>query len=614
MITIINKKLFAIVFGVATFVAPATTLEFTYMPGGVTDNFSYDGYGFEKKETYDAAIRICSPTYVGAKVTALRVPVPVESEWVTDVSGWLSTELQLENRTNVPNITSQSANVVDRMLVVNFDEPYTITEEGVYVGYSLTVTELGDYSTRPIACVHGTAPDGFYIHTNRTRMKWTDIVEESGHVSAMIVTLEMESGDTDVAVSLPETSYAVENELASTTLSLVNYGKETLETIGYSWNACGLTGEGEVALALPIAPGESGVATVSFGPLPIKGIYELELTVDKFNGKDNMDPRRQSQASLKVLPFMPVTRPLVEEYTGLLCQYCPRGYVAMEQMSQDYGERFVGLAYHTQNFENGCMVVMPDSDFPVQPSGYPFGTINRAKGMDPGEIPAVWNDYAQEVAPANLNVSIEWEDDSHTALKATVSADFAMEFDNADMALSLAIVADGLQNSEWKQINAFAGAEGLEGPLWDIFTQGSRTVSGLTFNDVVVYYKDIFGVEGSIPSVITFDTHPEYSFAVNLEDIKNIAGENFINPEAKLYAVGVLINRTTGYSLNANKSVPLSLGTTDIEEMKVPSEIIAVEWYDMQGRHLSEPTIGQLLLRVEYYADGTRSTKKVHIR
>ncbi len=123
----------------------AAWLAMTTQATGAELDFSYnnsgnelDIYGFAKMETYDIAIRIDDPSLVGSKVKGFEVLAP--STGTSGHSGWISTELKLEKKVNKPNVASKAGSVdQDGYLRIMFDEPYTITEEGVYVGYSLTV-------------------------------------------------------------------------------------------------------------------------------------------------------------------------------------------------------------------------------------------------------------------------------------------------------------------------------------------------------------------------------------------------------------------------------------------------------------------------------------------
>lgn len=594
----------------ATLTAGATDVDFSYNPNPDTDTFKV--FGYNKKETYDVAIRITNPALVGARITSLRVFIPVEEGWVSNPSGWLSTELKVENKVNVADITSAPATIKDRMLTVTFDEPYTFTAEGVYAGYSFTVDELADYSTSPIAGVEGYDADGLYVHSSRTRLKWMSEVESHSLVSPMIVTFRTDGGPTDVGVALPAEIYSVTDKGGNASATLVNYGSETLNSITYSWSCDESSGTGASTLTTPLRPGESGSVEVEVGPVPFIGEKPFTLTIDTFNGQPNADPRKTATTTMVAMPFMPVNRPLVEEYTGLRCQYCPRGYVAMEEMSRKYGDRFVGLAYHTASFETGCMVVMPDAKFPVSAPGYPYGTLNRSFGEDPSLLPSRWDEMAATVAPADIDVTIDWADDAHTSVTAKADVRFARSIENTDMNVALYLVADGLTNPEWWQQNAFAGDTSCTGELWEVFVNGGKQVYGLTFNDVVAYCTDTRGESGLIPASVTPETVVSYSQTVALADIINLRKEQFLSAGSSLRAVAVLIDNSNGYAVNANKSTPVSIGTDGIGSVTDgDSTIVGTEYYTLTGVRIERPAAGQPVIRIDRRSDGSVTHTKI---
>lgn len=604
-----NKLLATLAIGAAAIMAaPAATVEFTYNDIALGDDFTFQGYGFSKKETFDVAIRIIDPALVGAKITSMRVPIPSKAEWVKDLSAWLSSDLKLDKKVNAPDIASVPATLGDDLFMrAEFTEPYTLTEEGVYVGYSFTVTELHDYSTTPVAVLPGISENGLFVHSSRSVLKWTATGAEKEWVSPMVVTLETVSGPTDVAVALDGEAFSVSGGSATARLTLLNYGDSDLNEIGISWEGAAMSGTSSALLSSPIPPGAKATVPVEFGSFTECGDFPLTITVDKFNGEANNDPRRTVSGTLAVLPFMPETRPLFEEYTGLQCQYCPRGYVAMEQMSRDHGDNFIGMAYHSETYESGCMVTLPNDAFPVACPGYPYGTINRERGMDPGEFPSLWEEYTSRVVPADLDVTLDYTDDTYTAVHAKVSARFARCMENPDMILSLAIIADGLQNENWGQMNAFAGGggEAVESDLWDLFTKGKRVVKGLTFNDVVAYYPDVTGVEGSVNGPVNYDSRPSIDLTVNIADIRNVKGENFLNNGSTLRAVGILLNARSGAVINCNKSASIASDYLGIGSVESEADVIAESYFDLQGRTVSDPAPGTLLIVRTVRADGS---------
>ena len=576
------------------FGSDAAEMEFTY---NVNDDVPMV-YGFKKKETYDVAIRIADPTLVGTRVTSMKVDFPVKDGAFENVTAWLSKELKLENKKNVPDICSVEATVSDEWLEVSFPEPYTITEEGVYVGYSFSITDLDEAlyhcPTNPIAVVEGDAVDGLYVHSSRTQLKWASIVSKLGAVSSMVVMLDTDYGENGAAASLPESCYVAVGEQYPVGLRVINHGTNPLTTFTYSYAAGSYTGSGTVNLDEPVEGiGEFADVQVMLDAIPVIGTYPFEFTVDTVNGVENTDISSTATSSLVVMPFVPVNRPLVEEFTGLGCGYCPRGYIAMEEMPNLFGDRFVGMAYHSRNYETGCMVTLTDDEFPFSVGGFPSGTINRISEMDPSLFPSVWASYAQGMPVADVDVALEWADEEMTRLTAHASARFVRDIKDAGYKLSIALVADGLKNEAWGQSNYYRGKDpdGVESPLWDLFINGQSKVYGLTFNDVVAYYKDVHGIEGSLPAEITAGDTYTFDYSIETADVVNLKGEQFINPEATVKAVAVIID-ADDRPVNCNKSNSIAWDPSGVDTIISGGKVVATTYYDLQGRKVADPDKG----------------------
>ena len=85
-----KKLLLSAGFALATIACSASTLDYTYnFNGGATE-----GYGYGKTETYDVAIRLQNPSFTGAKVTGIRVPLTVDG--TEDCSAWLTSEFETQ--------------------------------------------------------------------------------------------------------------------------------------------------------------------------------------------------------------------------------------------------------------------------------------------------------------------------------------------------------------------------------------------------------------------------------------------------------------------------------------------------------------------------------------
>lgn len=414
---------------------------------------------------------------------------------------------------------------------------------------------------------------------------------------------------------LPDMEYVVASD-PEYPISFFYRGEGKIESVGYSWNAGAFSGEGTHLFKTPLDNGENSteVAKISLDGIDTYGKYPVDMIVTSVNGNRLPTPIAAVESGvIQVIPFMPVKRPLVEEYTGLNCSACPKGYVFMETMRRDKKDMFVGMAYHSETFEskvvNG-MAVLHNNEFPVIPRSIPSGTIDRKKVLSIEDMLSAWNNASSEIPVASVEVSLTNGQNDPETLHAVATSAFIMDMEDVDYAISIALVADNMKNSLWYQNNGFSGSSdpAYNSDLWQIFTKGDSYVAGLTFNDVVVSYPDIYGIEGSIPNTISAGESYEVSCDFHLPEIKNVYGQSFINEDARLRAVALVMDKSTGKILNCISSpyVDSSLGVVDMTE----PETQEVECWNMSGIRINPDASGLQIRRIRY-SDGTVKTIKL---
>lgn len=605
-----------------TLSATADEIEFTYN----TNREDANVYGYNRKESYDVAIRIDDSKYVGARVKGFRVSLPVSNDALSDVTGWLSTSLKVTDGVNTPDISSAEGEIDSQyVLEVNFPTPYTITDAGVWVGYSFTVTALGTqyyYPGVPIAYVKTTdIPEyGLWARSSKSHPEWFNQGAALKGVSDMVVTLDMDFGPDATAIELPSQNYIKAGEVNDVPVTLINHGEAPLQDITFSYNIGDYNNTGSLHLSEPIAvEGAKATVNLPLGPVETLGKFPFKVKLETSNGKPNTDPMRQAEAVMNVWPLIPVTRPLVEEFTGLGCGWCPAGYVAMEYMLQTYGDMFVGMAYHSSEYENGMMTCVSNRNFPISVSSYPYSDINRAVGMEPKDIPFRWEEFAALRSPAALEAEFKWNDEEHTSATVSAKVTFVMDMDNADYKLAFGLTANGLKNGKWKQRNYFAGrpsGTGVESPLWDVFLNGEEYVSGLTFNDVVVHCPNAGGETNSIPSTVKAGQTITYDWTVNMDDVKNLKGERIINEGATIQGVVMLIDNL-GEAVNSIKTAAVEYHdcpyTSGIDAISYETaDVVSTQYYNLQGTAIKNPANG-IYLKSETLSDGSRRTSKITI-
>lgn len=599
--------------------APQTERVFSYTdPGAETVYF-----GTSKAETYDIAIHV-DGVYAGKSVKGLKVALAPKAT-VSDPKGWLTSELKLDSKkNNVPDIVSAEATVSeDNVLSITFDQPYTIGAEGLYAGYSITVKSLADSDDdNPNVVSENAVPGGLYVHTSRTYRKWVDMEETYGYVSALEVTLAGEFPDAAVAVAEVKPVYGTLAE--NTTVAkavMMNNGSAAVNTLGYSYvYSNGKSGSGTVTLSQPLVA-KLGAKSVVELPVEVADASgTITVKVESVDGVANGDAGASATGQYTLMPFVPVMRPLMEEYTGLWCGYCPRGLIAMERMSELYPDRFVAVSYHEGEASSEPLQYL--TQFPQVVDGFPTAFFNRAIECDPYYgvgtanfgVRDLWVELSGAMPVADLDVALEWNEDK-SALVCTSKTRFISDVAGDDYRVSYILLADDLKTDRsiglmLSQSNYFAGSTAPDDyPLWDMFCNGGDVVTGATFNDVAVAYNDQAGVQ-AFPASVKAGEEYTHSYVYDYADMVNIAGRNILTEKNNLHCVAV-VTKADGTFVNCNKSAQVSAQTVSVESVDGAAEVMRTDWYDLQGRKVSAPGAG-IYLRSERLSDGTvRVSKQV---
>lgn len=572
------------------------------------------GYGFDKEETYDVAIKVSDPSLMGSKITGLQVPLAENG--VTNGSGWLSQELNLQRvngkYVNSPDITTAEGVISEGMLSVSFSEPYEITGP-LYVGYSFTVTSLDDATSAPVIIANGTNPDGLYLHSSRTKLKWNNAVEQAQGISVLTVMVDGNFTDNSASFTASTALSGSVEAPVMVPLQIVNHGMNAISEITYSYEVAGKSGEGSLSLdpALDAMFGAWQEVVVDLGDINQHGEYELKITVDKVNGVANGDTSPTATLPLTIYPFMAQSRPLVEEYTGLWCGYCPRGYVAMETLRELYGEQFVGIAYHSGD------VMSTDVEFPSNPDGYPAMFVNRGNSNDLSQIYTLWPKLAAVMADADIAVSVDWTDDSHTVLRATSESRFLKNYTTSSFRVEYVLIIDGLSDPSWRQSNYYSPedrdepytGDDMPGEWGKIFTEGESHVTGLTFNDVPLAKTEQGGQPNSIPSQITAGETYSHIYTFKLEELPEKATALIQNPD-NLRVIAILLDAKTGKPVNSASSAHAGSSSSVSSLQAGNAEIVATAYFDLTGRCIAAPAEG-ICIRVDQLSNGSTVTTKM---
>ena len=564
--------------------------------------------GTKKAETYDVAIHLCDPFLVGKEVRGLRIPINTAAKNATDYKAWLSTALTLDSdKKNVPDICSVSFTPSSSWVDVTFDEPYIITEEGLYVGYSFEVssvnTTTSDANQTPLMCFDG--DDGLYIHTSRTYRKW--MTTTSLGTSALLLRLGGEGIHQRAAsLQLPDdlAAYSSVGKQTSLSLAVISHGTEAIKNIVYTLEMDDKTIQKRVTLSFGTAYyGQQKTIKVTIPAVQTPGTRTITLRITTVNGSENEDEQPAVSFEMPFISELPKHKPLMEEYTGAWCQYCPLGTAAMEAMTKLHPDDFIGIAYHDGDEMAAIM------SKPANPSGYPAAYLDRVQAVSPfygsgSTSLGIENDWKARQAimvPAALALEAVWT--SGTTIDVTATTTFIRNFPINPYRLTYVLVADDLygKGRYWSQQNALSGNTSYSSdPYLSPWVSLPGVVMDLHFNDVAIQTSCAgdAALESSLPDAIIENTPYEHTYTFDVANNKftqtclNNPAQEPIDNRANLRVVAILIDTRTGEAVNAEKANISGLenvtgiGGIKNEKLKMKNDDT---WFDLSGRRIQQP-------------------------
>lgn len=571
------------------------------------------GFGWSKMETYDVAMRIDNPSLIGKKIKAVRFPINPDTKHATDFKVWLTRELTVANSAVKPDICIDNADYKDgwsnMMVEGRLTTPFVI-DGPLYVGFSMTMTEADKLAdSYPVLIIDRPTEVGCWIHTTRSYRKFQDFGESDAISSAALIVLDDETVPSYAATLTPTTSdvYIGVEDPSAISFRLCNNGIESITDIDLRVTATDpatgqvvATTEHHHKLSRMLAGGHiGGSQSVSFmleAP-DQQGDFRMTSTITAVNGHPNDDVAPTNESTLHVIAFSPHRRPLVEEYTGTWCGWCPRGYVGLERMKEIYGDEFVGISYHNED----KMAIM--QEYPATKVTFPTSWIDRAFETDPylGDtntplgIQDKWLERAAMPTDANIDVDASLSADGKS-LVVTSTTRFVRDVANANSKYRIVyfMTADGFTDNQKNSYDpSHAGSCGED---MAIFLQGNQQVK-LTYYDVVVATSDLNGVSGSIPSTVKAGKEYTHTYTFKLADAKNLKGQSLMTNGITPNAVVALIDTTTGEVVNsAKQSYSRITGINTVLLDPMPTDDATLPSYDLSGRVVTQPVSGRITI------------------
>ena len=371
-------------------------------------------------------------------------------------------------------------------------------------------------------------------------------------------------------------------------ITITNTGSNVIKTVSYTITKDGEESASKTVSLNSLAVGASGQVNIAFQADAEPRKSTQTININKVNGVTNTSAQKSATGSIITLKEKPFVIPVVEEFTGTWCGWCPIGFDGMERAHETFGDKAALIAIHY-----GDPMETSDFSFVLQRAdGFPSALLNRgASTIYPAasELKSKINSELQnQVSPASIEVYAEWTSNLKRVIRIDTKTTFVYSDDNADYGIAYALTEDGMSGtaSGWTQNNNLSGDKDYASsiPYW---YNAPQKATGVKFNHVGVAAWGIEkGIDGSINPVVQANEPQEYTYEAK------IAGNSLIQNKANLKVIVMLIDRSTGAIVNAAQTTIANHDATGIiGESIARSEDESAPWFTLNGTKLSaKPT------------------------
>ena len=599
--------LFVAIIAKADIVPAENQLWWGYFSESDASSLPLDGYlGYGSSCTIDAAIRVpAGDDFVGpSTIKAVRF-------WLgNDLSGissslrvWISTKKPTSNTLNVAyRQTVAKSRLVGGLNEVELTTPFEVDNQELYIGYTFTISK----KSYPVMAAGSDVPDAFYYRVNNGA--WNDFYGQNYGRLALQLLLEAKSFPTNSVIVENIAQQTVLNKTSvSVPITITNKGLNVVKNIAYtitSEDGSVLTSSNKSFTSSPIAMNSSKSfnVTFSFNNEPKK--FQRTFTVTTVNGEPNTASSPSTDGFVINLTKKAPVTPVIEEFTGTWCGWCPRGMVGMEKVNETYGDQVVQIAAHY-----GDIMAIDDYQPVINTytEGFPNSITDRKFEADPSfsSLKTAITNAKNRTSQGTIELQAEWDNADQSAVSFTTKTTFTYSDSNSQYGIAFVLTEDGLTGtgSSWAQQNYYNGQSasqaGSDMTWW--CTAGSP-VNGLEFNHVpVASWEALNGVDGSVSKAFEADKELKYNF------VGDISSNTLIQDKTKLKAIALLIDRQTGTIVNAAHTDILEHGTA-ISSVS-SAESVPEARYSIDGRKLQTSQRGLNIIRM---SDG--SVRKVMVK
>ncbi len=590
--------------------------------------------GLEAPGVYNCCVKISSGCQMGKGKTieGLKFSFPSLDD-INDIYIWISETLPQSAET--ADVTWQK---VDKSMLtdlrsteakfneVRFDKPFMIGDKDVYVGYSFNVVKAEtEEAKQPMLITKWPeTTDKNALIFKFANEEWTDCA--SYPFGNLAVQMLMSKLETKNAVSIQRN---FDSEIAgkkgteiSVTLDLTNEGSEGCSEFKYVVQ-CGTDQYPEETVVLDKKiTNVDEVFEYTFN-IPVKeetGRDTVMVKITSVNGVANESVGFTTcGGSIYSLSKVADHNVFVEHFVGIWNGHSPRAYVAMDRMTETYGNKAIIVSVHAGNVEAMECADYKDMTYYYKgTSGFPAAFVDRTiNNVDPYWGEEMLSDFGFEdcflkiyntVALAEIKLNAYF-DDSGENIIADSETEFLCNTENGDYAVGYVLKEDGMsgEGQGWEQTNQFGDFKdsGIfdADPRFEWWMNAGEVVKGYVFNNVAIGAKGMLkkGIQGSLNAPFVENTPQKHSVTFALADYPVIQNKD------NLTMCAVIFDRSNGRIVNSCAVKVLSVNA--ISDVNVDNEAVEIERYTVDGRRIEAPVKDVNIVR---YSDG--SVRKVFIR
>lgn len=584
----------------------------------VLSSTPYSAIGFNGQTTGDRiASAICmsednATLFAGNQITSInfytgvaniQTPTQTQLNYVTDYTVFLTYDLQGERLVEQKFTASHKAFALQTAVL---DKPFTI-EPGkeLYIGWECSLKSSNDLTVVVDGVNHGEDIDGGWVANfdkTKNEFVWDNIASYYGF-NCISATVEGENLPVN-AVNISDMA-APSNVEAGAPFRMqaliYNKASNNIENIELTYT---------IGDAQPVSDvirfneefnfGQGYVINIENASYDKAGSnVPVKCAVTKVNGEANtIDGSFEFTMNFLAPGTGFKANVVTEEFTSIWCGWCPLGLSYMEKMAENHPDDFFLVTVHGNMGNRDPMTTNSFSKvLSTYASGFPAGVINRSISCDPRDIEA-YEDYyttiTSSLVPYYVGAECELSADSTTVTVKTETK-FSMDTDNSTDRYQLAYVLTEDNVGPYNQSNSYSGmSEDADG--WE---KKPSSVSML-YDNVGRLLDGYPGVAKSLPATFTALTAAEGTRTITIPtNVRNVKNMNVL-----VY----LVDTKSAEILNAArvKSADIKVGTTAITEVETDNTDAPVEYFNLQGVRVDNPSNGLFIRR-----QGTKVTKVI---